>query len=215
MRIKRSTLMLALACALAAGCDKRVSVGGDYKLVQPRTYLIDSGSPACALYYQGKSVWPSVLVSSDQSYHDGFFIFLAAVPDYSGDYNDYSITPQLFAIKGAGPPVILSERLFNLHMIDWDQPYNVENITPKSNGFSVEFAYDAGDTQTNLDITWPEIQGWVQEAETSAPVRVTSLGNYRTLLMEGQKRDFLITSNNEIPVYRNTNFSKTVSTNGP
>lgn len=184
MRMKTSTFLLTLACATLVGCNKRVSVGPDYELVQPQTYLIDSGSPACALYYRGKSVWPSVLVSLDQSYHAGLFVFLAAVPDGTGTNNDYSITPQLFAIRGAGPPVIISERLFNRSLTNWAEAYTVENISPESNGFRVEFEYHDADIQTNLDVSWPEIQSWVQEAETLAPVRVTPLGSYRLLPMK-------------------------------
>jgi hypothetical protein len=119
-----------------------------------------------------------------ESYRDGFFVFLAAVPDQSGDYNDYSITPQLFAIKGTGPPVIISQRLFNRPLINTNGFYTVDNIAPNPDGFSVEFDQHAGGPRTNLDVSWPQIETWVQEAETSAPVRVTSSGSYRLLPMK-------------------------------
>lgn len=184
VRTKIPISLLTLACITFMGCDKRVSVGGDYQIIQPQTYLIDSGRPACPLYYKGKSVWPSVLVSLDQSYHDGYFVFLAAVPDETGTNNDYGITPQLYAIRAAGPPVIISQRLFNRSLTNWADLYTVENITSVPNGFSVEFEYHDAEIQTNLEVTWPQIQSWVQEAETSAPVRVTPLGSYRILPMQ-------------------------------
>ena len=184
MRTKISILIVTSLCGVLIGCNKRASVGGDYELVQPGTYLIDSGSPACALYYRGRSVWPSVLVSLNQSYRDGYFTFLAAVPDETGSNYSYEITPQLFAIRGAGPPVLISQRLFNRSLTNWTDAYTVENITPASDGFIVEFEYQGADVQTNLDLSWLQIQTWVREAETSAPVRITSLGSYRILPMK-------------------------------
>jgi hypothetical protein len=129
-------------------------------------------------------VWPSVLVSLNQSYRDGYFTFLAAVPDETGSNYSYEITPQLFAIRGASPPVLISQRLFNRSLTDWTNAYTVENITPAPDGFIVEFEYQDANVQTNLDLSWLQIQSWVQEAETSAPVRITSLGSYRILPMK-------------------------------
>jgi hypothetical protein len=47
--MRTSILLLAFSFALLTGCVKRARVGGGYELAQPRTYLIDTGSPACAL----------------------------------------------------------------------------------------------------------------------------------------------------------------------
>ncbi len=98
--------------------------------------------------------------------HNGIFVFLSPVPDADGR-NDYAISPQLFAIRASGPPVLISQRIIG-------QPfrgrkcfnYTVENDSVTTNGVKVEFDYwpdgDHEEKKTN-DVSWSEIERWVRK----------------------------------------------------
>jgi hypothetical protein len=187
-----STLVVgfALVCLILAGCDKRARINADYEFVQPQSYSIEPGSPACALYYKGKKVWRSVLMGDDKTCRDGIFVFMSTVPDSEGECNVY---PQLFAIRGAGPPVILSERILNQPFKAGNRhvagsTYDVDFITPIATGirvvFNVGVTKNGEDVMTTNDVSWPDIESWTREAETSAPLQIAPLGNYRVLPMQ-------------------------------
>jgi hypothetical protein len=177
----------ASACIALTGCDKRARINADYEFVQPQSYSIEPGSPACALYYKGKIVWRSVLMGDGKTCRDGIFVFMSTVPDSEGECNVY---PQLFAIRGAGPPVILSERILNQPFKAGNRhvagsTYDVDFITPIATGirvvFNVGVTKNGEDVMTTNDVSWPDIESWTQEAETSAPLQIAPLGNYRVL----------------------------------
>ena len=190
MRIGLTHLLPILGLVLLTGCEKRTHVSADYEFVQPRTYLIESGSPERSLYYKGKRVWWNVLMGSDETCHNGILVFMSTVPRGEGGSN---VSPQIFAIRGAGPPVVLSGRILN-------QPfkaesshvagsiYELESLAPIANGVRVVFMIGVADNGSDITVThdllWTEIEGWVQEAETSASLQIAPLGNYRVLPMQ-------------------------------
>ena len=184
--------LLAIGLITLTGCAKRERVGPDYVLLTPET-LNPDGHPGTSLYYKGKEVWPNVYVGSGYVYHAGIFVFSSPVPDsvpnQDGIYiYDDCISPQLFAVRGAGPPVILSERI-TADTLDSTNSYRLWQLTSIENGIRVEFEYNT-EHQTNMtrDVSWTDIQSWVQEAEVSAPKVVSHLGIYRVLPVSGSAR---------------------------
>jgi hypothetical protein len=192
MRSIISNPLLVLTCVSAVGCSHRAAIGTDYEFVTQQSFTIDSGHySATSLYYKGKEIWPCVLMGSDQTYRDGILVFMSKAPDSDGGLDVYE---QLFAIRRAGPPIIMSERILNQpfkagssHVAG--STYQLESISPISNG--VRAVFNRGiidksgvDIWVTNDISWPEIQSAVQEAETSAPVQIAPLGNYRILPMK-------------------------------
>ena len=189
MRIALTHLLLILDLVLLAGCAKRTHVSADYDFVQRGTYLIESGRTELSLYYKGKKVWWNVLMGSDETCHNGIFVFMSTVPRGEGGN---TVFPQILAIRDAGPPVVLSERILN-------QPfradsshvagsiYELESLAPIANGVRVVFMIGVADNGSDITVThdllWTEIEGWMQEAETSASLQIAPLGNYRVLPM--------------------------------
>jgi len=187
-------LLLAVAILTFAGCSERQPVGNSgYTVVHPQSWNPD-GHPGIFLYYQGTKIWFNVFCS-EQGYHDGILVFGGDIPGslFKGELPgrqesaDFGRSPQLFAVRGAEPPVIISERLFN-HSLETNLPFTVQDIKSGSNGLSIKFLYEPGENQnhieTNLDVSWDEIQNWLQEGETSAPVKTSRLGRYRLLPMK-------------------------------
>ena len=180
-RLARLLLLLLLAVLTLAGCSRRERVSNDYTLVTPESWNPD-GHPGTALHYKGKQVWPNVYIGSSNSYHDGVFVFSAPVPTSDGQYSN-SVSPQLFAIRGAGPPVIVSQRIIE-DALEPNGHYRLWGVTPTESGVRVEFEYwpdHDNKARTNRDVSWPDIQTWVKEAEASTPVTTTPLGTYRLL----------------------------------
>ena len=185
-----SLLVMLLILVLITGCENRARLSADYTLVQPGTYLIDSGSPPCALYFKGHKAWRSVLFGTGETCHDGIFVFMSTVPDSEGECTAY---PEIFAIRGAGPPVVLSERILNQPFKAGNRDvagstYEVESLTPITNGvrviFNVGVANNGSDILVTNDLLWPQIETWMQEAQTTARLEKAPLGNYRVLPMQ-------------------------------
>jgi hypothetical protein len=82
-------------------------------------------------------------------------------------------TAQLFAIRRAGPPVLISARATHLALTN---SYYIENITPASDGFRLEIRFWAPSknnvTLTN-GISWADIVSWLKEAESVPLVQGT------------------------------------------
>jgi hypothetical protein len=156
-------------------------VSSDYVLVTPESWNPD-GHPGTALRYKGREVWRNVYSGSSNSYRDGVFVFSAPVPTSDGQYNS-SVSPQLFAIRGAGPPVMVSQRITE-DALNSERRYRLWQVTPSETGIRVEFEYWADrehQVRTNREVSWSDIQNWVKEAEASAPATATPLGTYRLL----------------------------------
>ncbi len=182
MRQKTLYFLFATALVTLIGCSQHERVGSDYVLVTPQSWSPD-GHPGTALYYRGKSVWPNVYTGSGKAYHDGIFVFSAPVPDVLPNSDgrpmyDYAISPQLFAIRGAGPPVIISERIFN-DTLNSQKSYRLMQVTLAESGVRAEFEYQPD--KTIRDVPWADIAKWVQEAESLAPKKTTPLGTFRVL----------------------------------
>jgi hypothetical protein len=180
-------LLIAIAPVTLIGCSRREQVGAGYVLVTPEAWNPD-GHPGTALHYRGKAVWPNVYTGSGKFYHDGVFVFSAPVPGGFSNSDgipmyDYSISPQLFAIRGAGPPVIISERIV-ADALDREKGCHLWQVTPADNGIRAEFEPCTGaDHKAHIirDVLWADIQSWAQEAEASGTNRVTPLGTFRVL----------------------------------
>jgi hypothetical protein len=100
----------------------------------------------------------------------------------------------LFAIRGAGPPVIVSQRIIG-DALDSNGRYRLYEVTPTESGVRVEFQYwpdHEHEARTNRDASWPDIQRWVKEAEVSTPVTTTPLGTYRLLPVNSAGRVKLV-----------------------
>lgn len=187
-------LLLATAFLTFAGCAERRNIGNSgYSVVHPESWNPD-GHPGIFLYYKRKEIWFNV-VCSEEGYHDGILVFSGDVPGslFEGEIpgkneiTDFSRSMQLFAVHGAEPPVIISERLFN-HSLETNLPFTVQNIKSAPNGLSIKFLYEPNENQnrieTNLNVSWQEIESWLHEAEKSSPVKKSRLGSYRLLTMK-------------------------------
>ena len=187
MRLGTLLLLTTIALVALIGCSRREQVSSDFVLVTPKSWNPD-GHPGTALHYKGAVVWPNVYTGSGKTYHDGIFVFSAPVPDGSTNSDgipmyDYSISPQLFAIRGAGPPIIISERIL-ADTLDSQKRYRLWQVTPTESGLRTEFEYwpdKDHQARTIRDVPWADIRSWVQEAESSVPKKVTPLGTYRVL----------------------------------
>jgi hypothetical protein len=181
MKSIRSYLLLAIGTWLFAGCDEHVSVGGSkYVLVTPDA--LPDGHPGTALRYKDKQVWPSLHSgyfhnSPADFYRDGVFVFVGSVP--SSHVRDYDA--QLFAIREAGPAVLLSQRAFHLPLTN---SYFVEHVTPVPDGFRVEIRFwepSKNNVTVTNRISWADIADWVKEAESVPLIQVTPSEKFRLL----------------------------------
>jgi hypothetical protein len=162
---------------MSMGCNNRTRVSADYEIIQPQSVMMEPGKLSSSLFYRGEKVWNDVWSGSDKTCHEGVFVFTGLLPG-TGGYYDYERSPQVFAIRGSGPPIMISERIFN-QMLDGNMGYRAHTLTNNANGLRVEFSSKGDRTPTNFDVSWPQIYSWLKEAETSAPTQiVTGLGNY-------------------------------------
>ena len=181
MKSIRTHLLIAIGACFVAGCDERVSVGGtEYVLRTPAT--LPDGHPGTFLCYKGKQVWPSVSPgyfhgSPADFYRDGVFVFVGSVPSRQG----WNYTAQLFAIRQAGPPVLVSQRALHLPLTN---SYYIEHVAPVPDGFRVEIRFWESSknkvTATN-SISWADIAGWLKEAESAPLNRLAPSETFRLL----------------------------------
>ena len=187
MRRGRLNLFVAIALAAFVGCSRRERVSTEYVLVTPESWNPD-GHPGTALHFRGRAVWPNIYTGSGKTYHNGIFVFSAPVPGGFSNSDgipmyDYSISPQLFAIRGGGPPVIISERIV-ADALDREKGCHLWQVTPIDNGVRAEFepCTEVGSKAHIVrDVSWADIQSWAHEADLSVTNRVTPLGTYRVL----------------------------------
>lgn len=179
--------ILTTALLLLAGCGHRESIGGGFELRQASSGLNMDGHPGVFLYYQGKEVWHQISwgypYDAKDFCHGDIFVFESPVPAADG-YNDYGISPQLYAIRGPGPPVLISQRIMGVPLKGGGTPYDVENTIVTVTGLKVAFVYpdgNGGDAMKTNEVSWSDITNWVDEAEKSAPPVKTPLGSYRLL----------------------------------
>jgi hypothetical protein len=180
-------LWLIAVCLICLGCSERNQVGGGYALVTPFTMGPDH-HPGTSLQRKGKLVWGNVYMGyfsgyqPAQFYHDGMFVFVGAVPGNT----DYWLYPQLFAIRGSGPPVLLSERLLGeeYDTSNGSSHYQVYNISPLQDGVRVQFTHSPGtvnhDTNSST-LSWALVRNLLDDADSSSRLVRHKLGDYRVL----------------------------------
>ena len=185
MRYTMRHLLLAAVILSLTGCDHRHSIGGGFELRQSESWNPD-GHPGTFLYYNGKEVWHQVAWGypdpPEKFCHDGIFVFESPVPDTDGR-NNYGISPQLYATRASGPPVLISQRIIG-QPLRGRRIYSVENSSVTENGVRVEFEYwvdENHEVMKTNDVSWSDVANWVQEAEHSSPELSTPLGSYRLL----------------------------------
>ncbi len=179
----RFFFLLSLVALLTSlpGCSKPQQIGPAYTLL--KTDAKFDNRPLFSLYFRGSIIWPAVLAGSEQSCHDGTFVFLSPVPGRAGDF-DAAVSPQLFAIREAGPAVLISERIYGQPM-QRELPWSVQNFLPSAGGLSVDFlSPQPGGAQSRVNrlVTWSEIDRWLLEAESASVEQATPLARYRLLL---------------------------------
>jgi len=181
-------LVALTACLLLQSCSEREPVGGGYTLVTPESWGLHH-HPGTALRYRGREIWPHVFGfhpdAASRFYHEGIFVFIANVPANT----DWWYYPQLFAVRGAGPPVVLSERLFK-------QPLMISTMSGAGSKYSVRHlaATDSGvrfamvdwpdhnqEVTTTNELSWSGIKQMLDEADKSARLVEHSIANYRVL----------------------------------
>ena len=189
MRYVMLFFSMAAVLLILAACDHRQAIGGGFELRQSSSNWNPDGHPGVFLYYEGKEVWHQIAwgnpYAPEEFCHDGIFVFESPVPNADG-FNNYGISPQLYAIRAAGPPVLISQRIMGLPLMG-DRTYSVENTAVTGNGVSVEFDYFPDENHEAMktnEVSWAEIASWVQEAEQSLPETKTPLGNYRLLALK-------------------------------
>ncbi len=181
-------LAIAAACIVTAGCSEREQVGDGYSLVTPATLGPDH-HPGTALRYRGRTVWAHVFGfypdPATRFYHDGMFVFIANVPGTT----DWWIEPQLFAVRGAGPPVVLSERLFGQPLVvssisGVGSTYSVRHLSATDDGVRFVFAYwpdHNHEATTTNELSWSSIKQMLDEAPASARLVRHQMGDYYVL----------------------------------
>src|SRR4051812_40744932 len=121
MRNRLHYLVLAVALVTFIGCSRKERVGSGYVLVTPRSWNPD-GHPGTTLHRGWHVIWGNVYTgyfypaSPSNFTRDGMMVFVGPPPV---DDNWYSY-PQLFAVRGDGPPVVLSERLLHQRLAVFD-----------------------------------------------------------------------------------------------
>ncbi len=173
-----SRICLLLCLFLLPACDHRVQIGPDYTLVTPESS--DIHHPGRVLLYRGQPVWPRVVAGSEKSFQNGVFVFASLVPADSGNY-DFGDSLQLLAIRGQGPPVLISERIYGQPM---DPTWQVRQFDAEPGGITVRFVSGRGSTnvtQVARLATWVDIERWLLEAQGASVEKVTPVATYRLL----------------------------------
>jgi hypothetical protein len=195
-----------LAVGVAGGCDRHKPIAGGYEFIVAPDMGVD-GHPAAALGFHGKKVWQALDFHTFEYcrdaatfVHEDVIVFLMTVPDEDEDHYRYEVSPQLCAMRGGSPPVMLSERILG-HPIRTTDDGIVCKLVPSAAGVHVEFGPgpepDASRATGTHDIPWSQIVLWL-DAGQSAPLIVKPLGTYRVLPPEGQaSSDFATPPPNE------------------
>lgn len=189
MRRAHNFFCLGALIALVGGCSERQQVANSpYSVVRPESWNPD-GHPGIFLYYKGKSLWFNVYCP-DYGYQDGILVFEGDLPDslFNGqapgnESRDSSRSFQIFAIRGAGPPVIISERIARIPLRDFE--FTVREFSAVPNGFEVTFESLGTEKKSSKKaVSWVEIKAWLEEAERKTPIKKSLMGEYRYLPLQ-------------------------------
>jgi hypothetical protein len=168
---------------MSCGLKPNTELAGDYVLVSPQRINPDH-HPGTSLQRGGKQVWYSVYPggfhprAATNFTKDGMMLFVGGVPEGPGLWP----YPQLFAIRGDGPPLVISERLLQQRFsVDYETPpFRVRHLLLTNGEFQVQFEH-RGTNVSTYDITWSAIKRFLDEGETSARLVHHALGDYRIL----------------------------------
>ena len=125
---------------------------------------------------------------SEKSLHNDVFVFVSKVPDEGGNF-DFGDSLHLYAIRGEGPAVLISERIYGQPR---DASWQVRHFDAEAGGITVQFQSGRGTTnltQVTRVATWAEIEQWLLEAQGAAVEKVTPLATYRVLLFKSATND--------------------------
>ena len=179
---------LLVISALVIGCSEKQDVGGGYSLVTGANSLNPDSHPGTALRRNGKIIWGNVYVgyyyaqAPQNFFHNGIFLFVGPFPDESG-WVSFS---QLFAVRGDGPPILLTERLVGRRLIisrrasDVSDMFSVRNISVVNGAVRVELDGAA----RPIELTLTAIENLFEEAATSGKTVHAQLGDYRVLPLQ-------------------------------
>lgn len=192
------SLGLLSALCLCAGCDRRRPVGGGFELRQAQNWNPD-GHPGVRLYFRGRQVWRSVTWGDGgpaKNVHGDIFVFEAMVSfednslplELGGTNAPVSKSPgtygsQLFAVKGAGPPVLISPRIFSENG-GGRGDYEVVRSGATDSMITVVFRYwvdENHDSERTNSVPWQSISKWLAEAEKTGKLQKSPEGDYRVL----------------------------------
>ena len=180
-----SEVLISCGLLTLTACDRSTRIGADYALVASGS---SSSGPGFLLLYRGRTVWPRVYGGSEKSLHDGVFVFAAPVPDETGNV-DFGNSIHLYAIRGEGPAVLISERIYGQPR---DSSWQVRHFDAEAGGITVLFNSGLGSTnltQVTHVTTWAEIEQWLLEAQGASAEKVTPLATYRVLLFKSATND--------------------------
>lgn len=177
---KSAYFVLAVTLLTLVGCSPQTHVkpvGSDYTLVWHEPTNPDD-HPGTTLHYKGKEVWPFVYGGYGCFAQTGMMVFVGLMPEGDG-CNPYQ---QLFAVRGDGPPVVLSQRLLHQELVVSNNeilPFSVQSLEFTNGDFQVQFKQ-----YTNIltrDFTWPDVTGFLDEGDRSARVAHPPFPDYRIL----------------------------------
>jgi hypothetical protein len=174
-----------ILCLLLSACDRPTPISADYSLAAPDSP--SPGLPAKVLLYKGRAIWPKVVAGSEKSFQDGIFVFISFVPDEK--QYDFGDSLHLFAVRGEGPPVLISERIFGQAMT---ASWQVKSFNAQPGGVNVTFFSGRGSTnltQLTRLATWVDIDRWLLEALGAAVEKATPMATYRALLFKSSVDD--------------------------
>jgi hypothetical protein len=190
--IRHSTFFLRslgflLLIFVFTGCGSHdIQISPDYALAP--SDAAGRGFPGKPLLYKGRTVWPSVSAGSEKSFQNGIFVFASPVPDDSSSYA-FGDSLQLYAIRGEGPAVLISERIYGQPM---DRSWEVKQFDGETGGINVQFVCGGGSTnvtQVTRLATWVDIDRWLLEAKGASIEKVTPLATYRLLQFKSPGAD--------------------------
>ncbi|MHA3774883.1 hypothetical protein ACXR0O_25465 [Verrucomicrobiota bacterium sgz303538] len=176
---------------LLVACSKKHVVGDGYSLVTPESLNPDS-HPGTTLRRNGKIVWGNVYIgyfhnqTPPHFFHNGVFVFVGPLPIE----NSPSSGPQLFAVRGDGPPVFLTERLHGQRLIipkrltDESNRFEVTSIASIDGGIQAEIEYWKNHNtkaRRTIHVTWAAIETLLDEATTSGELMHAQFDSYYAL----------------------------------
>ena len=195
--VKRNILrnLFVAACVCLAGCSEKVRIAKDYMTETPES--LPDGHPGTKLFYVnpngGKQLVWGTYFNFDRTntpYHDGMLVFEGPDNDEPGDGTGAYET-QLYAIRGAGPAVLITQRVSGQPKLGWIkealvgmQIYGVETT---ATGIRATFVHDDTVIDSNKlvkEVSWDGIKDMLDEGATLTNRQNKYWGSYVILPIE-------------------------------